>query len=168
MKFLILFCLLAGYQLCFAQTLSFQQMSQLIQAKETGIQPQLSSRGYMLSSPVLVMEGNKLYPVTSWTFSPAGGSVLSQLLLWQDSANTCYKLRFETSSPYIFSQVLNEMNTAGFSLSATNAGSSFVQLEFENKRSRLKAVLLQQPGVKKYQLDIQPYSLSGNDKIVRL
>lgn len=164
MKFLFLSCLLAGCQLCFAQTLSFTQMTQLVRAKEISINPQLSNRGYVLSNPMLIADGNKLYAVANWKFSPAEASLLSQVLLWQDSSSACYRLRFETSSPYLFAQTLTEMQTAGFSLSAFTPGRSSMQIEFESKKNQLKVLILQQPDEKKYQLEIQAATSSLSDK----
>lgn len=168
MKLLFLSCLLAGCQLVFAQTLSFTQMTQLIQAKEAGIKPQLSSRGYVLSSPLLIAEGNVLYAVSDWKFSPPEANMLSRVMLWQDSSNTCYRLRFETSSAYLFSQMLTEMQGSGFSLNTFLPGKDNMQIEFENKKAQLKAVILQQPGDKKYQLEIQPTTVSARTKNNRI
>ncbi len=168
MKLLFLSCLLAGCQLVFAQTLSFTQMTQLIQAKETGIKPQLRSRGYVLSNPLLIAEGNVLYAVSDWKFSPPEASMLSRVMLWQDSSNTCYRLRFETSSAYLFSQMLTEMQGSGFSLNTFLPGKDNMQIEFENKKAQLKAVILQQPGDKNYRLEIHPITASARTKNNRL
>ncbi len=168
MKLLFLSCLLAGCQLCFAQTLSFVQMTQLIQAKNTSIQPQLADRGYVLSSPLLIAEENTLYPVADWKFSPADASLLSRVMLWQDSSSICYRLRFETSNSYLFAQMLTEMQAAGFSLSTFHPGKYSMQIEFESKKAQLKAIILQQPGDKKYQLEIQPITDFVSNKTNRV
>jgi hypothetical protein len=160
MKLLFLSCLLAGCQLAFAQTLSFTQMTQLIQAKEAGIKPQLSSRGYVLSNPLFIAEGDVLYAVSDWKFSPPEANTLSRVMLWQDSSNTCYRLRFETSSAYLFAQMLAEMQCSGFSLSTFLPGKDHMQIAFENKKAHLMAVILQQPGNKNYQLEIRPITVS--------
>ncbi|MFT3676767.1 MAG: hypothetical protein QM781_12770 [Chitinophagaceae bacterium] len=164
MKLLFLSCLLAGCQIAFAQTLSFTQLTQLIQTKEAGIKPQLSSRGYVLSSPLLIADENILYPVADWKFSPADASLLSRVMLWQDSSSTCYRLRFETSNPYLFTQMLTEMQGSGFSLSAFLPGKDNMKIEFESKKVQLKVIILQQPDDKKYQLEIQSIPAFASNK----
>ncbi len=142
MKKLLLVCLLAGTRTLIAQNLDIHDFHAILEAKNAdSINPYLAGKGFANHGPELLVRSSFIVRADAWHFKSdihPEARMISRIDRFTDS--TGVTLQFETSNPYFFSSLLNQLPGAGFMYQETIPGAQAMQILFSNGKEELLVI----------------------------
>jgi hypothetical protein len=152
MKKLLLICLLAGCRPCFAQNLDIKDLQQILEVPTVEFVNQLlAPKGYSLS---------KESSTELWFFKsdmhPEAPNVAQ---LYRVTDTTGIKLIYETTNPFFYSNLLNQLSANNYLYKLTTAVDKHINLIFSNGKHDMLLDLLNDDHIEPYRITLRPVSL---------
>jgi hypothetical protein len=150
MKKLFMICLMAGYSHCFAQNIDLRELQQIQEAPSVEqINKLLAPKGYTLPK-----ENSSLI----WGFQTDAhpeASNVAQLYRVKDTIGI--KLIYETSNPFFYTNLVNQLPANGFAFRQTLTDKNNVTLLFSNGKQELLLDVAQADDTDKpFRITLQP------------
>lgn len=146
----------------FAQNLDINDLRQLIGLEtKDSIDIYLSGKGFTYGPKKLDLKKSGTQIGDSWMFvsyNKGQTTVLSSINSWQDSAGKM--ISYETSNPYFYTDLLNQLGKEGFSYQEAIPDKSDAVLNFSNGPETILIMLQQSIGQFRFQFQ---YKKSGNN-----
>ena len=134
MKKLLLICLLAGCRPCFAQNVGIKELLRILEASSIEwVDHYLSPLGYTAGKKEVVVDGISEASVQVWGFRSdknPDAPMVAELYKITDTAAT--KLVYETSNPFFYTNILNQIPLNNFLFKQATTLDDHVSLSFCN------------------------------------
>lgn len=169
MKRLLFICLLAGTGHAFAQNLDIQDMQSILYSEDMEQSgKRLSAIGFVTTPVLSVQEHDGLLIQNSWQFGSEGkNNVLTTIYRFHsDDITQQPTIMLETSDPYVYSHLMNQLADEGFYYQQTSAGKNKAQIHFTNNREDLLVLVSNQHVGNTFQLRFQPATTRQEGKKV--
>jgi hypothetical protein len=162
MKSLLMLLLITGTVNCFAQNLGINDLRELIGIEtKDSVDSYLTGKGFSYGPKKLDLKRSGMQIGDSWQFlshNKGGTTVLSSINRWQDSTDKM--ISYETTNPYFYASLLNQLTKEGFSYQKAIPDESETKLAFSNGPETILIMLQPQTGQYRFQ-----YKRSGDEMV---
>lgn len=139
MKRIIWCCLVLAPFHLFAQNIDLQDISQVLHTKSIdSISGYLQKSGFTQGRQTAQVSKSQLRPVQYWSFRPGvNPDQMSSATLYKSTDSTGNGVRLETSNPWFYAHLMNQLPELGFDYQQTVVTDNNAILSFSNGREDL-------------------------------
>jgi hypothetical protein len=139
MKKILWCCFLLAPFYSFAQNIDLKDISQVLHTKNIdSISQYLQKNGFTQGRQTLQVSRSQLRPVQCWSFRPGvNPDQMSSATLYRSTDSTGNGVRLETSNPWFYAHLMNQLPELGFDYQQTIVTDNNAVLSFSNGREDL-------------------------------